>query len=45
LLLDLANVWNVQPIHMLMGASLLVVTERMVIPSLKEMQKARRCHR
>ncbi|WP_324808801.1 hypothetical protein SH584_04230 [Sphingomonas sp. LY29] len=42
LLLDVANVWNVPPIYMLLGASLLVVTEWTVMPSLKELGNTRR---
>ena len=42
LLLDVANVWNMSPIYMLLGGSLLVVTDWLVMPSLKELEQAQR---
>ena len=42
LLLDVADVWNMPPIYMMMGGALLVLTDWMVMPSLKEMDGARR---
>jgi hypothetical protein len=42
LLLDVANVWNMSPTYMLLGSSLLVVTDWLVMPSLKELGRAQR---
>jgi hypothetical protein len=42
LLLDVANVWNVPAEYMLVGSILLLVTNILVMPSDKEIRKARR---
>lgn len=42
LLLDIANIWNVSPTYMLLGSTLLLVSNWWLMPSMKKIEKAQR---